>query len=648
MKPLLLPLLLAFATLSANAQSAEQARVIVKFKSEASAVRARALAAGAGASATAQVLGERAGTLGGRVGWALSAGQAVGERTQVVTAEGLTSAELAAKLAADSDVEYAEPDRRMRAFATPNDTFFLSGDSAGPAVGQWYLRNPATEGAAVAAINAVGAWDLSKAGAAGSGVIVAVLDTGVRAEHPDLAGKVLAGYDMVSDTGISNDGNGRDADASDPGDWVSASEANVGKFGGCDRADSSWHGTQVSGIIGALTDNASGMAGAGWNARVLPVRVLGKCYGMESDIAAGIRWAAGLAVDGVPTNTTPAKVINLSLGGTGSCSRTYQDAINAAVGAGVTVVVAAGNTAGHAVGAPGNCNNVITVAALRHVGTKVGYSDVGTQVTLSAPGGNCVNVDDTGPCEYPILTTLNAGTTVPGASIYSNGSTHPSVGTSFSSPQVAATAALMLASDPSLTPATVKTLLQRSARAFPTSGVAADTTGPIVQCRAPNGIDQLQCYCTTTTCGAGMLDASAAVALAQTVDITPAIAVSAAPAAESTVSVSAAAATVAAGRTVASIAWTLVDGGGIVTAFTSGANATVATFVPTGAGTVVVRATVTDSLGYSASVDHTITVAAASSGSSGGGGGGGGSVGAAWLGLLALGAAALRRRASAR
>lgn len=666
MKPLLLPLLLAVTTFASFAAeqaprlaavtSVDTGRVIVKFKSDASTVRARALSASAASETAAQVLGERAGTLGSRVGLALKAGHAVGERAQVVTADGMTSAQLAARLAADSEVEYAEPDRRMTRLATPNDLYFLSGPTgAGPAVGQWYLRAP--DSSAPAAINAVGAWDLSKGGAAGQGVIVAVLDTGIRSEHPDLANKLVAGYDMVTDTGISNDGDGRDSDPSDPGDWVSASEARTGTFASCPQADSSWHGTQVAGIIGAETNasNALGVAGTGWNVRIQPVRVLGKCFGYESDIAAGIQWAAGVSVAGLPVNPNPAKVINLSLGGTGNCSTTYQNAINAAVARGVTVVVAAGNTAGHAVGAPGNCNNVITVAAVRHVGTKVGYSDVGTQVTLAAPGGNCVQPDGSGQCDYPIMTTVNAGTTSPGASTYSNGTTDPSVGTSFSAPQVSGVAALMLALQPSLTPSTVKTYLQRGVRAFPTTG---GSTG-IAQCRSPNGIDQLECYCTTSTCGAGMLDASASVALVQqgAVATLALSATSTTPIVGTAVTLSAST-SASSDRLPLTVNWALTEGGGL--ASLSATSGTSVVLTPSAAGTVVVQATVTDALGFQTSSSQTFTVAAATSGGSTGGstggttggtdsgssssgGGGGGAMSLTWLALLAAATVALRR-----
>jgi len=238
---------------------------------------------------------------------------------------------------------------------------------------------------------------------------------------------------------------------------------------------------------------------------VLPVRGLGKCGGVVSDIAAGIRWAAGLEVPGVPANPHPARVINLSLGSANRCSPLYQEAIDAVRAIGVVVVAAAGNE-GVAVNQPANCRGVIGVAGVRHVGTKVGYSNLGRQITLAAPAGNCVN--DPGPCLYPLLTTSNAGTTVPSTSIYTSGGADATLGTSFASPLVAATAGLMLSANPALTPSTVADRLRASVRPFP----PPDPTLPT--CVVPSGFDavpQLECNCTTTTCGAGLLDAGAAV-----------------------------------------------------------------------------------------------------------------------------------------
>ena len=151
-------------------------------------------------------------------------------------------------------------------------------------------------------------------------------------------GNLLPGFDMISDANVANDGNGRDADASDTGDWLTLAEVQQkgGPFYRCDTAarDSSWHGTQTSGLIGALTNDGIGMASVGRNVRVLPVRALGKCGGFDSDIIAAMLWASGLSVPGVPVNTNPARVLNLSLGSESTCSSVYRDAIEInAVGA---------------------------------------------------------------------------------------------------------------------------------------------------------------------------------------------------------------------------------------------------------------------------------------------------------------------------
>jgi hypothetical protein len=384
-----------------------------------------------------------------------------------------------------------------------------------------------------AAIDVEPAWSMSTGDPA---IVVAVLDTGVRFDHPDLGrveagGPLLAGYDMVSSTPQSNDGDGRDADASDPGDWITADEANApsSPFYACTTLDSgtgqyaaensSWHGTQVTGIVAARTGNGVGMAGIAPGVRVLPVRVLTKCGGYDSDIIAGMRWAAGLPVPGAPFNANRARVISLSLGSESPCSVAYQQAVDAVVAAGGIVVAAAGNDAGHAVHAPANCRGVIAVGALRHVGTKVGFSNVGPEVAISAPGGNCINVEPGAPCLYPILTTTNTGQTTPLDPTWSD-SYRISVGTSFATPMVSATAALMLAAQPALNGMQVRTLLQSTARPFPTRG-ADESGGPVTQCHAPQydglglPVDQAECYCTTATCGAGMLDAGAAVRAAR-------------------------------------------------------------------------------------------------------------------------------------
>ncbi len=626
-------------------------RVIVKFKPTASLLRAHALSASDHA-ATALALGGRAGELGARVGLALKAVVALTETAQVVQADGVPARSLAARLALDPDVEYAVVDRRMRRQRVPNDPRFASVAGNGPAVGQWYLRAPAGEVAA--AIDAVSAWDTSTGSAS---IIVAVVDTGVRSNHPDLAGKLLPGYDMISDVAISNDGDVRDADASDPGDWLTQAEIDADAaahptnptFSNCTPSDSSWHGTQVAGIIGAATDNGSGMAGAGWNVRVLPVRVLGKCFGYTSDIIAGMRWAAGIHVPGVPDNPNPARVINLSLGSSDACSQAEMDAVAAINAAGAVVVAAAGNSEGLAAGSPASCPGVIGVTALRHVGTKVGFSDVGPEISIAAPGGNCVNAS--GACLYPILTTTDSGTTSPASPIYSD-SFNPSLGTSFSSPLVAATAALMLSVQPSLPPADVRTAIQFSARPFPVCGLPPDPiNGQLVACHAPNGVVQDQCYCTASTCGAGMLDAGAAVRAAQGVHLVIA-ASPATPVAGQAVALSSSSSTLAPGRSVAGWQWSLVDACGTGSKFVGITNAASATLQSAAAGTVAVRLVITDDLGVAVAVQQNVTVAPApvAPPSVASSGGGGGALSWPWLLALCLAAAALapmpRRRSS--
>ena len=290
-------------TLSGVAAASTTARVIVKYRADSSLLRKQALTA-AGQRAS------QAASLGQRIGVALQAGRSISELSHVVFARGLSSQQLAARLAAQSDVEYAVPDERKRIVEVPTDSFYASRtvavSSGGPAVGQWYLKPPGTAGDAAntapAAINAQQAWDLSKGSAS---VVVAVLDTGLRFDHPDLqGGNVLPGYDMISDDPTSADNQpGRDNDASDPGDFVTQADVN-NPATGCTQADignSSWHGTQTLGLIGATTNNGHGIASVSHGGvKVMPVRVLGKCGGVDSDIIAGIRWAAGLSTGDRP------------------------------------------------------------------------------------------------------------------------------------------------------------------------------------------------------------------------------------------------------------------------------------------------------------------------------------------------------------
>jgi serine protease len=386
------------------------------------------------------------------------------------------------------------------------------------------------------------------------------------------------------------------------------------------------------------------MASVGRNVKVLPVRVIGKCGAFDSDIIAAMYWAAGLS--STPrVNAHPAQVISMSLGKSGSCPSSYNAVFTALAAAKVTVVVAAGNDEGLAVGAPANCNGALAVTGLRHVGTKVGFSSIGTAVAISAPGGNCVNT--TGPCLYPILTTTNAGTTTPSSSTYSD-STNPSVGTSFSTPMVAGTVALMLSVDSTLSPTAIRSALQATARPFPTSGSGA----AIVQCRAPTTTVQDECYCTTSTCGAGMLDAAAAVAavVPAPVAVAPPVAAisvsSSTPTAGASVTLSATGSSANGGRALTGYQWQITSGSGLA-AFSGSTTGSSATLVTSAAGAVTVSLTVTDSAGATGTTSSTVNVQAAAAVPTSGGGsttssGGGGAMSPAWLGLLALAAAALR------
>ncbi|MCY4755430.1 S8 family serine peptidase [Pelomonas aquatica] len=682
LRPLLLAAALAapFAAPAQTAQTADgEARVIVRFRPQADSVRAKALALRAGAAEARDVAQTRATGLGARTGQALTAGLSLDERTHVMHARGLSSAELARRLAADAEVELVTVDGRRKALALPNDPLFGGATvnaqttnpdgSAARTIDQWYLKAPggSTNPAVVSNINALAAWGITTGA---SSVVVAVIDTGVRRDHPDFtnvdgSSQFLSGYDFIgysspSDPAkaIANRPAGADLTlALDYGDWVSSADLSpVNTLGSnCTSADignSSWHGTRVSGLIAAASNNGLGMAGVGWGLKILPLRVLGKCGGYDSDIIAAMKWAVGLSLPGVPANANKAKVLNLSLGGSGSCAATdstgslYRQAIDQVSAAGATVVVAAGNSEGQAVGLPGNCPGVVSVAALRHVGTKVGFSSIGPEVTVAAPGGNCINIGAGQPCIYSMVSTTNSGTTspVPNDAAYTGGTA--SVGTSFSAPIVSGIVGLMASVRPNLSAAEATQILRLTARPFPTSGGGSSANPTPPMCAPPSAAVQDECYCTTSTCGAGMVDAFAAVKAAQAL-AGAAVSITQNPAsglqAGQALTLTAAASGLASGRTVASTAWVLVDGGGIVGGFSSGATSATATLTPTAAGSFTVRADITDNLGLVYSQPVTISVAAAAGTPSTSSGGG--AAGPAWLAALFCAALALRRSA---
>jgi len=653
---------------------AAPARVIVKYRADSDMTKKQAMTATGRRTLQVQALGER-------IGVALAAGAGISDRSHVVTARGMSSASLAARLGALADVEYAVADERKHIVAAPNDPFYASRvattSTGGPAVGQWYLKPPGQDGLATstapAAINAEQAWDLLSGGVGSPSIVVAVLDTGVRLDHPDLLANVVPGYDMIaaddsnnnglggSDFSTANDGDGRDADPSDMGDFITAAEkANNPNFTSCDVSASSWHGTQTLGLIGATTNNGVGIASVGNGVKVMPVRVLGKCGGFDSDILVGMLWAAGvystseLATLGLPANPNPAKVLSMSLGSTGSCSQPYRDVMTRLAAANVVVVASAGNSAGHAVGTPANCPGIIAVAGLRHVGDKVGFSDLGSEIAISAPGGNCVLINQGEPCLYPIMTTSNAGTQAPvlgaAGAIYTDSFDTASLGTSFSAPLVAGAASLILSVKPSMTAAQVRSTLQATARPFPTTGGSAG----IPQCFPPTSgsADQIECYCTTATCGAGMLDVHAAVLAAAGVQAQITVA-TASPTAGQPVTINSSS-VIGAGQS-ATYLWAIVSAGTTGATISGANNADTVTVMPTAAGTFTISLTTTDNNNFVSTTTATVTVAAASvPPSSSGGGGGGGALGVGWLTLLLsavlalAGVAQLERRRAAR
>ncbi|MGL6108556.1 MAG: S8 family serine peptidase, partial [Rubrivivax sp.] len=307
---------------------------------------------------------------------------------------------------------------------------------------------------------------------------------------------------------------------------------------------------------------------------------------------------------------------------------------------------AAGNSAGHAVELPANCPGVIAVAGLRHVGSKVGFSDLGAPIAISAPAGNCINIGEDEPCLYPILSSSNSGTQKPnaGGSIWTDSFDY-SVGTSFAAPIVAGTAALMLSARPQLQPDELRHLMQASARAFPITGAGNDENGqPVPMCRAPDGSDQLQCYCSVGLCGAGMLDADAAVQAASGATLARIGLEPAAPTVGDSLRLSAAASLVGPGRSLVGYEWSLADNPGVAAGFSGATDGVEAVLVATGAGTVTVNLVLIDDAGGRASTQRRIDVVAAPAPPAAQGGG----VSSwPWVGLLGLAVAALlaaRRR----
>jgi serine protease len=574
-------------------------RVIVKLRPTSNLQIQSARASQASVDALASSNIKRIESMAQRHGLALDGTRAISADMHVMILKSSAGASMAQTLQAlrdDSAVEFAEADKWVYPHATPNDTFFS---------GQWFLQPPDLDERS--AVNATSGWDLTTGS---TGVVIAVLDTGVRFDHPDLAratqaGRLLVGHDFVSldapnNFFTANDGSSRDTDASDPGDWVTQSDVDAPNNQCTEVGDSSWHGTRVSGVIGALSNNNVGVAGLTWSAWISPVRVIGKCGGFNSDVLAGMRWAAGLAVPAAPTNPFPAKIINVSLGGDGPCTSQDQDVVDEVTAAGALLIVSAGNGNGQGgveVSSPANCVGAAGIAGLRHAGTKVGFSNLGPEIAVSAPGGNCVNITG-GPCVYSIDTTTNDGATTPTTSGYTD-QINANVGTSFSAPIVSGIAGLMLAVNGNLRPAQLRARLREGALPFPPSNPT------VPQCQPGNSTAaQLECNCTTATCGAGMANAQGAVNAA----LRPiaAIAIPNAFGPGTPVTLQGTGSSGSCNRTISAYQWTVVSPTSSPPTITDANLATASVNAPSGTAEYVIRLTVTDDQGRTDAADVTI------------------------------------------
>lgn len=386
--------------------------------------------------------------------------------------------DIADDLEAAGVVEWAEPDQFLFT-ATTVQPVSVPSDSEW-SESQWNLWGEFGVGVADGAESMTDVW----ASGTGEGVTVAVVDTGVTS-HPDLDSRLVAGFDFVSnperlaaarDEGgspVPFDGDyvdtttfgalGRDSDPSDPGDWRGVTPIR----------GSSWHGTQIAGVIAAQANNQQGIVGVAPGATIQPIRALSWRGGLLSDIAAAITWASGGEIDGVPANATPSQVINLSFAVETQCPTSLQSAIDTALANGSVVVAAAGNANANVSGfAPANCDGVIAVGASTRDGVRASYSNWGAGIDISAPGGSS---------QGGVLTTSNTGATTPAAASYGNDE-----GTSIAAAHVAGAAAVVWSRDRTQTAASVVERLTGQDYATQFSGGTCDTD-------------------TTKTCGAGIL-----------------------------------------------------------------------------------------------------------------------------------------------
>jgi len=380
-----------------------------------------------------------------------------------------TATRIADDLAADEEVAWAEPDQFL---FTASEATTNNNDAATSAP---VLGPTATDSSITTEWNLAGAYGVDAAFIenredAGKDVTVSVIDTGIT-NHPDLQANLVDGYDFVSSPDklaavrqanappVAFDADyideatygaiGRDANPADPGDWRETTPAR----------DSSWHGTGMAGLISDVAPGAS----------IQPVRALSWRGGLLSDIAASITWASGGAIDGVPANANPSKVINMSFAVEAMCPVALQDAIDGARERGSILVAAAGNASDDAAKfAPGNCNGVITVGSTTSEGTRADYSNYGPTIDISAPGGNTPT---------PVSVRSNTGTQAP-----DQPSTAGDFGTSVSASHVAAGAAILASTNPSITPDEAYTTLTGRDYVKAFANPTCDTANPDYTC----------------------------------------------------------------------------------------------------------------------------------------------------------------------
>ena len=436
----------------------------------------------------------------------------------------------AQRLRSHPAVEYVVPnvlERRAGFSGTPNDSQYAQ---------QWWLQNATSAGKSGYGLPGVSSAWVRSVGepVSGASVVIAVLDSGLQRQGEMNSERMLAGYDFVKNSVRANDGNGRDNDSADPGDWVDANDlaAYSEIFGKdpknpCNVEHSSWHGTTIAAILAAPSNNGQGVASVNWAGRVLPVRVAGKCGAEIADIVDGMLWAVGLRACAqadssgvcqayVPDNPSPARILNLSLGNNVSCdtadtdadaaatAKLYQETISVLKARGALLIAAAGN---ERVGAmrPASCPDVISVGALNRDGFKATYSNWGGKISLATVGGDIGgacgavlgkdNLDDGG-----LVTIGNNGKTGPGDAALIG-----AMGSSFSAPIVAGVASLMLAVNPNLSFQELHDGLIKTTRPH----ILVPKLG---DCAKGN---EGRCQCTTSTCGAGILDAAQALTYAQ-------------------------------------------------------------------------------------------------------------------------------------